>query len=446
MEKVTVLFQSSPNYSGNSKVMYDYIKSKYKNKMNLCWVIDNKKDYENLKEKLNCVMYGSKEMMQLISKANIIFTTHGQLKEYKHDNQIYVNLWHGITMKKLGYMISENNMAKQDQLYCEQLQICTDYVIVPSKFWQLIFCAIFNVNFSHVLPLGCPKLDPIIKADGKGNLKKLLGEEIKNYKKIIYYMPTFRSGCGRNDSNPNLNNILNLEEYNERLFLDYLENNNYLLCIKYHPEEKLNFKYDISNNIKIIDEEKLQLNNFSVYDVLNAADLLITDYSSLGLEFSISDKPVIYLDTDLEDYQKNRGLIFDDKDFWFQGNDVSNIKQLLDKMEIYLKKGKYKNKMKEIWFGNLKDGGLEQICNYFFTTNGSINNQIKSGDNLTFIQHKKIDDLNEKNKKLNLDNDFLKRKNKQQENELNLIYNSKSWKLMEKIRKIKNKFFKFVRK
>lgn len=66
MEKVTVLFQSSPNYSGNSKVMYDYIKSKYKNKMNLCWVIDNKKDYENLKEKLNCVMYGSKEMMQLI--------------------------------------------------------------------------------------------------------------------------------------------------------------------------------------------------------------------------------------------------------------------------------------------------------------------------------------------------------------------------------------------
>ena len=259
-------------------------------------------------------------------------------------------------------------------------------------------------------------------------------------------MPTFRSGCGRNDSNPNLNNILNLEEYNERLFLDYLENNNYLLCIKYHPEEKLNFKYDISNNIKIIDEEKLQLNNFSVYDVLNAADLLITDYSSLGLEFSISDKPVIYLDTDLEDYQKNRGLIFDDKDFWFQGNDVSNIKQLLDKMEIYLKKGKYKNKMKEIWFGNLKDGGLEQICNYFFTTNGSINNQIKLGDNLTFIQHKKIDDLNEKNKKLNLDNDFLKRKNKQQENELNLIYNSKSWKLMEKIRKIKNKFFKFVRK
>lgn len=434
MKKLNILFQSSPNYSGNSKIMYDYIKEKYKNKVNLYWAIGSRIDYDRLKDKLNCVMYGSTEMIDLMDTIDVIFTTHGQLREYKKEGQIYINLWHGIGMKKLGYMLQQKNLAPQDQRYLEQLQMKTDYIIVPSKFWQLIFCAIFSVNYNQILPIGCPKLDPLVKTNGKDNLEKILNMNLSHYKKIIYYMPTFRKGCNRLDSNPNLNNILNLEEYDESLLINYLEENDYLLCIKYHPDEEELFNFNIYDNVKIIKEEQLQEYEYSVYDILNAADMLITDYSSLGIEFTIIDKPVIYIDSDIEDYQKNRGLIFDDKNFWFQNNNVSSIDGLLEKLSIGLKNKKYHSEMKKLWFGNLNDGGLENICNYFFTAKGELRANICSIDNFPARQEKEITKLKEKK-------DFLERLTNQYESELNMIYNSKSWKILEKLRKIKNKIF-----
>ena len=59
----------------------------------------------------------------------------------------------------------------------------------------------------------------------------------ESYDKVLMYLPTFRNGLGRENDGAFSDNILNLEKYNEEELENYLEDNNYLLIIKYHPYE-----------------------------------------------------------------------------------------------------------------------------------------------------------------------------------------------------------------
>jgi CDP-glycerol glycerophosphotransferase len=49
-------------------------------------------------------------------------------------------------------------------------------------------------------------------------------------------------------------------------------------------------------------------------DVANlfiAADVLVTDYSSVMFDFSVTGKPIIFLTPDIENYERDRGFYFD---------------------------------------------------------------------------------------------------------------------------------------
>ena len=113
----------------------------------------------------------------------------------------------------------------------------------------------------------------------------------------------------------------------------------------------------------------------NVNNILNAGDILITDYSSVGAEFSFLDKPVIYIATDLEEYVTNRGIILKDYDFWTEKEYCLSYKNLISKIDASIGKKKVMKNKKEM-FGLLKDGGCEQICNFLFE-NFNISTNIK---------------------------------------------------------------------
>lgn len=55
---------------------------------------------------------------------------------------------------------------------------------------------------------------------------------------------------------------------------------------------------DLQNeNIKVIYEEDLTNNSITINEILNASDLMITDYSSLRTEYLFFNKPIIYINT-----------------------------------------------------------------------------------------------------------------------------------------------------
>lgn len=317
MNKINILFSSFPDFTGNSKALYEYISNTYPDKFNLFWVIYEKKSEKILKN-INFVVFKSPEYNKILLKSDIIFDTNGFLLSEKKVGQIYVNMWHGSSPKKKGYLLPRENFAEQDTEYYQVAKQKTDFLLVPSEFSKLIFASVFNINAQRVIPLGYPRDDYLLKSNGKSNLQQFVQIDLQKFNKIIFYLPTFRNGCNRNDSkNIFEKNILNIEKYNEEELLNFLEKNNFLLVIKKHPAEINNFNNIHSSHILMLSEEEMQEKNITIYEILNSADLLIADYSSVYVEFLLLDRPVLFLHKDINEYVRNRGLILQDTDIWF---------------------------------------------------------------------------------------------------------------------------------
>ena len=123
---------------------------------------------------------------------------------------------------------------------------------------------------------------------------------ISKDKKIILYAPTFRDEEKYN----NVFGYLDLEDFNAKL------GNDYVLALRLHPKIKNFYKDDISSKGKYIDVSGYE----SEQELMLISDVLITDYSSIMIEYSILNKPTVFFTYDLEEYLKNeRGFYYDFK-------------------------------------------------------------------------------------------------------------------------------------
>lgn len=126
---------------------------------------------------------------------------------------------------------------------------------------------------------------------GSAFLKTTLG--IPQDKKIIFYAPTFRkAGAMPLPFDPDT-------------LLESL-NNEYVIITKLHYLNHLNKHYD-----KVIDCTAYS----DIADLMKIADILISDYSSLVLDFALLNKPIVLFQYDYEDYMKQRGVYFDFGDY-----------------------------------------------------------------------------------------------------------------------------------
>ena len=417
---LTIAFQSFPDFSSNARALFQYMYKKYDNKMKFIWVINDDGIRNKITSKnVEIINVNSDNLDKKLSNVDVFFTTHANLTDYKNQNShtLYVELWHGVSPKNVGFLI--NNMNESDYSWLNKIRKKIDYFVVPSDFWVPIFSARFNCLPEKVLPLGFPMLDNIVNASGKENLSKVLECDTSKYNKIIYYMPTARLGFGRNeDVSTNLKNSLNLKPYREKDLVNYLDKNNYLLCIKYHPSEELKFNQEDSKYIKYINQDMLQKYNFDTNMILNAADIMISDYSSLGLLFLILDKPVLYFSSDVNDFSNSRGILFNDFNFWTNNDTIDTIDEFKEKVSRELNTSNIESvrKRKNLFFGNLKDGGCSNIVDYFFDKDGNLKSNIKYTYDENYV---------------------LKQENLKLKEELDNIYNSKGYKFLEKIRKLK---------
>lgn len=438
MKKINITFCSFPDFSGNAKSLFKYIRDNYKNKMNYTWIVTDERSIEIVeKEGARAYLSCTKECDDYMPKTDIFFTTHANLtgEKEKCPHAIYIELWHGIGPKPVGYLAK--NMLIRDKKWYAYIKDVIDYVIVPSEFWRIVFSSTFDINVNQVKALGLPLLDDIINSDGRNNLSSILDINIEKYNKIIFYMPTFRKGCGRSLSvnyAENSNSIFNFENYDDNDLINYLHDKNYLLVIKRHPSDELKYKFIENENIKNIDNNMLNNLSLDVNNILNAADLLITDYSSIGTEFLFLDKPVIYISTDLREYYDERGIILDNYDFWTDGITCDNYKDMIGLIDKMINK-KYVMKNKKLLYNDLTNGGCREICDFVFDGNRLSKylvrheNRILKLENenkeLTYKCNKQLDDI----KKLTESDIRLKE-----------IEQSRSWQMLEKFRSIKRKF------
>ena len=107
------------------------------------------------------------------------------------------------------------------------------------------------------------------------------------------------------------------------------------------------------------------------------------------------------------------------------------------KYSLYNAKRKSQNKKEreekyDLWFSDLKDGGCDRIYNFIFDSNNNIREDIKYYKDPEIELTKKLTMLEEE--KAKNDKDLEERKR-----ELELVYNSKGWRFLENMRKMKGK-------
>lgn len=243
----------------------------------------------------------------------------------------------GIIMKNCGLMDKKyKNFSFTPQEYKQIDKVCVSSHM--SMFIQSAFSSIPEDKYEIT---GNPRTDTLMLSNGRINLEKLLNKNLEN-KKIIFNMPTFH--IHENSG------VVNGEKFDDSIKIngfDYIKFNKFLkennaICISkvHHAEERLitksmeNLKLE---NLLFVSNKELDKKNLDLYEILNCADILITDYSSIYGDFVFMNKPCIFVNADIDKYREERGISLEPYDFWTAGPKV----QTQNKLELEI--GKYLN-------------------------------------------------------------------------------------------------------
>jgi len=248
---------------------------------------------------------------KIYAQAKIVFLVEYFLPVYpnppRNGCQV-VQLWHACgAFKRFGYSTATMPWGPD----VKELDDCpahTHYSLVPVSAPECIskYAEAFHCSEEIVLPLGVPRTDIFFQhgysARARADLLAVF-PEIGN-RNIILYAPTFR---GDTIDQGNFDLHMNYKMLKEALA------DNYVMINKFHPlTRNVNgelekdgdggFAYDITSLLPI---EK----------ALAAADVVITDYSSIIFEYSLFNKPMIFFAYDLEEYFVQRNFYYDYETF-----------------------------------------------------------------------------------------------------------------------------------
>lgn len=298
--RVSFIIDSNESFKGN----LDYIKKEFEKRGNFEF-------HFFYKDKL------SFKSFKLLAGSRFIFLNDNffplAFMQFSPKN-IVVQLWHAPgAFKKFG-----GSVDFKSRKILEKASKNTDYLIVSSSNIQDYYSEAFQIPKTKIKPLGLPRADYYFENHDIDDLKSKFFEkyDLSGDKKIVLYAPTFRDEEKYN----NVFNYLDLEKFNESL------GDEYILALRLHPKIKKFYSGEISSKGKYIDCSDYS----SEQELLLISDILITDYSSIMIEFALLNKPIIFFTYDFESYlTEERGFYFDFKST-VPGPVVYDSNQLID--------------------------------------------------------------------------------------------------------------------
>jgi CDP-glycerol glycerophosphotransferase len=270
-------------------------------------------------------------------------------------SQIIVNTWHGGGAYKTVFVdvpaykkniISMKAARKKTSMMVKYvISSCEKFTTVSSKVWA--------IPATKFLPIGMPRNDILF------NIPDFVIRKIKDYfkldddKKIVLYAPTYRGNYRNADIMAFSLEVSSLLQSLNKRFKD-----NYLVLYRSHIYNK--DKSGLNKNIVSASDYH------DIQELLCAADILITDYSSSIWDFSFTFKPCFIYAPDLKKYQVEQGFYTPIEDWPFPLAETNE--QLIENI-IKFDEEKYKQAVKRHHadLGSYEKGtACEQLCYFLF--------------------------------------------------------------------------------
>lgn len=229
--------------------------------------------------------------------AKYIITDSGLRSKFvKRPGQVVLETWHGTPLKTMGI---DNQAEEHRCANIQQVFFASDYLLFPNDYMKerMLNAYMMEKIYPGTILLGGYPRNSIFFNENEA--KKLKGELGFAQKELFAYMPTFKGlFLNRKDKQQRDAVYSYLKEIDGKLHDDQL------LLVKLHVLNAEKIDFSSFNHIQKFPE------GYETYDILNMANCLITDYSSVMFDYANTGRKIILFNYDEDEFLKDRGIYF----------------------------------------------------------------------------------------------------------------------------------------
>jgi CDP-glycerol glycerophosphotransferase len=258
------------------------------------WVVDEEHE-RTMPAGLDYVVAGTRDYYDCLARAKYFVNNVNFPNEFvKRPGTIHVQTHHGTPLKTMGLDLRNAHVAGSRMNFERLLQRCSrwDYNISSNVFSTLIWERTYPLPY-ETLEVGYPRNDALVnatEADAE-RIRQELG--IRPEQRVVLYAPTHREYLDRYEP------TVDVAALASELGPDYV------LAVRVHYFYERDAQP--AGGAGILDVSA----HPSVEALCLAADVLLTDYSSIMFDYAVLDRPIVVHAPDWEEYRRLRGTYFD---------------------------------------------------------------------------------------------------------------------------------------
>ncbi|WP_091730637.1 CDP-glycerol glycerophosphotransferase family protein [Nocardioides scoriae] len=241
---------------------------------------------------------GAEAVAALEAADLVVANTHVRLPWTKRAGATYVQTWHGTPLKTVHRDVLWAPDGLLDEL--DEDVAKWDLLLSPNPHSTRYLSQAFRWT-GALLESGYPRndvLSPPAHDERRAEVRARLG--IEDDRTVVLYAPTWRDEEGYDPSRP-VPVRLDVEAFGAALGEDHT------LLVRAH--NMVTGRWEVTGADWLQD---VSIEPSDVADLYTAADVLITDYSSVMFDFAVTGRPILFLVADLEQYASvTRGFYLD---------------------------------------------------------------------------------------------------------------------------------------
>lgn len=317
-------------YSCNPKYIYECLQRSNDGQYEVIWAFGEPENYRFLEQQsVRLVKHFTWKAFYFLLTSKVVITNGSYVPWVPfRKHQVVINTWHGGGAYKRLDFGSGRQQKLVDKRNALAGQNTTVFVTSSRAFSRYVIRGAFHFR-GEILETGMPRNDRLVRQQSKearAEVRKWCG--LTEPVRILLYAPTYRNG----------GDYPKLDMKRVLACLEKETQESWAALVRFHRYENDGGggKYSDDRIKDVADYPDMQ-------ELLGAADLLITDYSSSIWDYSFLERPCYLYVPDLDRYRECRGF-YEDIDFWHfpYARDEETLFQLI-------------SKMKQIdWSGNMK--------------------------------------------------------------------------------------------
>jgi CDP-glycerol glycerophosphotransferase len=339
-DKIVFINRDGEGYACNPRYVADEI-IRQKLPYDMVWLVN--KMSEPMPRGIRKVKFNRiKAVYELATAHAIITNSRSLIKLKKKTSQKLIYIPHGQPGAKCaeGDAILSQNYIENSKKHSAMTDV---FVSMGTYHTQVLKDTFWVPKHAEIWECGFPRNDQYYKNtnDKQRELRRSLN--IPDGYRIVLYAPTFRDNNTTEAYNLNLHGVLDA--------LEHKTGDKWMMFITLHPNF-IWYKKPLYN----FDEHIWNMSGFTdIHELLLIVDVVISDYSSVALDFANTRRPVFLYASDVDEYSKMRGL----KPMYFQlpftlsrtNDEINNAIMNFDCKEYEKRLGKFQ----EI-YGSFDDG------------------------------------------------------------------------------------------